>query len=109
LLALDVAVNAVMDAPHRWPKRAHGCRHYAFTSRYPLSLVYRLDTVVERRCGASSSAARVLGGALSAVLSQNKRMQRARVMDKLVLRSGHRRVADLRRSASVLSGPVGQE
>ncbi len=32
-------------------------------------------------------------------LAPNKRMQRARVMDKLVLRLGHQRVADARRYA----------
>ena len=31
------------------------------------------------------------------VPTHNKRMQRTRVMDKFVLRSGHRRVADARR------------
>jgi hypothetical protein len=33
-------------------------------------------------------------------LSSNKRMQRTRVMDKLVLRLRHRRVAEARRSAA---------
>jgi plasmid stabilization system protein ParE len=47
LLALDAAVNAVNEAPHRWPQRSHGCRQYFFTSRYPFSLVYRISDVVE--------------------------------------------------------------
>lgn len=43
LLAVDAAVAAVVEAPHRWPKRSHGCRQYLFSSRYPFSLVYRLS------------------------------------------------------------------
>jgi toxin ParE1/3/4 len=47
LLALDAAVNAVVEAPHRWPQRSHGCRQYFFSSNYPFSLVYRLSAGVE--------------------------------------------------------------
>ena len=47
LLALEEAVNAVMEAPHRWPERAHGCRQYLFTSRYPFSLIYRTSSTIE--------------------------------------------------------------
>jgi plasmid stabilization system protein ParE len=47
LLALDAAVDAVIEAPKRWPERSHGCRQYVFTSRYPFSLVYRLSPDVE--------------------------------------------------------------
>jgi plasmid stabilization system protein ParE len=47
LLALDAAVDAVVEAPHRWPQRSHGCRQYFFTSRYPFSLVYRLASGIE--------------------------------------------------------------
>jgi len=45
----------------------------------------------------------------SACQPPNKQMQRARTDHKCVLGYAHRRVADLRRSASVLSGRVGPE
>lgn len=43
LLAVDVAVTAVVKAPRRWPERKFGCRHYILPSRYPYTLIYRLD------------------------------------------------------------------
>jgi plasmid stabilization system protein ParE len=43
LLALADAVEAVMEAPARWPKHRHGCRRYVFSNRYPYSLIYRLS------------------------------------------------------------------
>lgn len=42
LLALDRAVEAVIEAPDRWPLHRHGCRRYVFPNQYPYSLVYRL-------------------------------------------------------------------
>jgi plasmid stabilization system protein ParE len=47
LLALEAAVASVMEAPERWPERAHGCRQYPFRSSYPFWLVYRLSPEVE--------------------------------------------------------------
>jgi hypothetical protein len=47
LLALDAAVIAIINAPNRWPERAHGCRHYTFSSGYPFSLVYRIGVGIE--------------------------------------------------------------
>lgn len=43
LLALDHALSAVLEAPHRWPERRFGCRQYVFPNRYPYRLVYRID------------------------------------------------------------------
>jgi plasmid stabilization system protein ParE len=48
LLSLESAVDAVLEAPLRWPKARHGCRRYVLPNQYPFTLVYRLldaDTV----------------------------------------------------------------
>jgi toxin ParE1/3/4 len=42
LLALAGAVDAVMEAPARWPRHRHGCHRYVFPNHYPYSLIYRL-------------------------------------------------------------------
>jgi plasmid stabilization system protein ParE len=47
LLALDAAIASVIEAPERWPERAHRCRQYLFQSKYPYWLVYRLSSEVE--------------------------------------------------------------
>lgn len=47
LLALREAVEAVVEAPERWPLRRHGCRGYVFPARYPYTLVYRLSANIE--------------------------------------------------------------
>ena len=47
LLALNDAVESVLEAPARWPVKQHGCREYVFPNRYPFTLVYRLAPDVE--------------------------------------------------------------
>ncbi len=47
LLALDQGINAILDAPERWPKRRYGCRTYIFPNQYPYTLIYRLIPGVE--------------------------------------------------------------
>lgn len=47
LLALDQAVEAVVEAPERWPKHRYGCRRYVFSHRYPYTLIYRLENDIE--------------------------------------------------------------
>jgi plasmid stabilization system protein ParE len=42
LKALESAVQAVVDAPGRWPSRKHGARQYIFPNQYPYTLVYRV-------------------------------------------------------------------
>ena len=42
LLALDQGVEAILEAPERWPKHRFGCRRYVFSNRYPFTLIYRL-------------------------------------------------------------------
>lgn len=41
------AVAAVTETPEVSPLRSMGCRHYAFPSRYPFTLVYRLTPEIE--------------------------------------------------------------
>jgi plasmid stabilization system protein ParE len=45
VLALDQAINAIMDAPERWPKHHFGCRRYVFPNQYPYTLIYRITGV----------------------------------------------------------------
>lgn len=40
-IALESALQAICDVPHRWPIRNNGCREYVFPSRFPYTLVYR--------------------------------------------------------------------
>lgn len=49
LLALDQAVEAVLEAPMRYPKAEFGCREFVFPNQYPYTLVYRIltDEVLE--------------------------------------------------------------
>ena len=47
LLALEAAVNSVVEVPQRWPVRKHGCRHYVLPSRYPYTLIYRLEPEIK--------------------------------------------------------------
>jgi toxin ParE1/3/4 len=44
LLELADAVDAVLEAPARWPRGKANTRRYAFPRRYPFTLVYRLDS-----------------------------------------------------------------
>jgi plasmid stabilization system protein ParE len=47
LLALEEAVNAVAEAPERWPKHRYGCRRHVFPNRYPYTLIYRFAADLE--------------------------------------------------------------
>jgi plasmid stabilization system protein ParE len=47
LLELESAVEAVREAPSRWPSYLHGSRRFVFSHRYPFSLVYRLGPSIE--------------------------------------------------------------
>jgi plasmid stabilization system protein ParE len=47
LLALDQGINAILEAPERWPRRRYGCRGYVFPNQYPYTLIYRLIPDVE--------------------------------------------------------------
>lgn len=47
LLELESAVNAVCEAPVRWPPYLHGTRRLVFPHRYPFSLVYRPGPPIE--------------------------------------------------------------
>ncbi len=47
LYALDEGVEALLEAPERWPLHRHGCRRYVFPNQYPFTLIYRVSEVVE--------------------------------------------------------------
>jgi toxin ParE1/3/4 len=49
LLELTDALQAVVEAPDRWPRGRHNTRRYVFPRKYPFTLVYRLaaDGLVE--------------------------------------------------------------
>jgi toxin ParE1/3/4 len=47
LLALEHAVDAVVETPERWPRHRFGCRRYVFPNRYPYILVYRFGLNLE--------------------------------------------------------------
>lgn len=47
LTALDEAVQAIIEAPERWPKHRYGCRRYVFSNQYPFTLVYRITARLE--------------------------------------------------------------
>ena len=47
LLALDDAVNAILQAPGLGPLARQGCRRYVFPTPYPFALIYRLIPHVE--------------------------------------------------------------
>lgn len=47
LTALDQGINAVMEAPERWPNHRYGCRRYVFPDPYPYTLIFRLLPSVE--------------------------------------------------------------
>ena len=47
LLALDRAIQAVLEAPQRWPKHRYGCRRYVFPNQYPYTLIYLAKPSVE--------------------------------------------------------------
>jgi plasmid stabilization system protein ParE len=46
LLVLEEAVQAVMEAPERWPEVRPGRRLYVFPNQYPFNLVYRFEEEV---------------------------------------------------------------
>jgi plasmid stabilization system protein ParE len=41
LRSLEAAIDAVAEAPARWPSASHGCRRYIFTNQFPFTLIYR--------------------------------------------------------------------
>lgn len=41
LLSLSRAVEAVAEAPTRWPRANHDCRRYTFPNQFPFTLIYR--------------------------------------------------------------------
>ena len=43
LLVLEEAVQAVMEAPERWPGAVQGVASTFFPNQYPFNLVYRFD------------------------------------------------------------------
>jgi plasmid stabilization system protein ParE len=47
LLALDQGIEAILEAPERWPSHRYGCRRYVLPNQYPFTLVYRLTTGIE--------------------------------------------------------------
>ena len=47
LLALDQAVDAILEAPERWPRHRYGCRRYVFSNQYLFTLIYRLTSGIE--------------------------------------------------------------
>lgn len=47
LLALEEAVQAVTEAPERWPKHRYGCRRHVFSNQYPYTLIYRFSAGLE--------------------------------------------------------------
>jgi plasmid stabilization system protein ParE len=47
LRALDEAVEAIIEAPERWPRHRFGCRRYLFANQFPFALIYRQSSHLE--------------------------------------------------------------